>query len=54
MAALCCRVAIRALALVSEPVTAVPSQPSTGERKGERGAGAAIQVPMTMVCADWS
>ena len=31
----CCRVANRALALVSEPVTAVPTQPRIGDRKAK-------------------
>ena len=47
--AVCCRVANSALAEVSEPVTAVPSQPRIGERKAKNAPVAAIQVPMVSV-----
>ena len=51
-AALCCRVAKSALALVSEPVTAVPSHPRIGERKAKAAPVPAIQPPMVWVCPD--
>src|SRR5699024_4126945 len=51
-AAVCCSVANRALAEVSEPVTAVPSQPRIGERKAKKAPVPAIQVPIVMVCPD--
>lgn len=51
-AALCCRVAKSALALVSEPVTAVPSQPSRGLRKAKALPVPAIQAPMVIVCPE--
>src|SRR5699024_5670770 len=51
-AAVCCSVANRAFAEVSEPVTAVPSQPRIGERKAKKAPVPAIQVPIVMVCPD--
>ena len=50
VAAACCN---NALALVSDPVTAVPSQPSTGERNAKKAPAPAIHVPMVMVWPDW-
>ena len=41
-----------ALAEVSEPVTAVPSQPSTGERNAKAAPRPATQVPIEMVWPD--
>src|SRR6476620_289354 len=38
--AVCCSLANRAFAEVSEPVTAVPSQPSTGGEEREEASGA--------------
>src|SRR3712207_6750270 len=51
-AAVCCSVAKRALAEVSDPVTAVPSQPRMGERKANAAPVPAIQVPMVIVWPD--
>ena len=48
-AAVCCRVANSAFAEVSDPVTAVPSQPRIGERKAKKAPVPAIQVPMVIV-----
>ena len=52
-AAVCCSVAKRALALVSEPVTAVPSHPRIGERKANTAPVPAAHEPMVMVWPDW-
>ncbi len=51
-AAVCCRVANSALADVSDPVTAVPSQPRIGERNAKNAPVAAIQVPIVVVWPD--
>src|SRR3954467_7581628 len=37
---------------VSEPVTAVPSQPMIGEKKARIPPAPAIQLPIVSVCAD--
>src|SRR5690606_38916880 len=52
-AAVCWSVANRASALVSGPVTAVPSQPRIGERNAKAAPVPAIQVPMVIVWPDW-
>ena len=49
--AVCCSLLNRALADVSEPVTAVPNQPSSVERKANAAPAAAIHVPMLIVWA---
>ena len=49
LAAVCCRVANSALAEVSEPVTAVPSQPRMGDRNANAAPVPAIQVPIVIV-----
>ena len=51
-AAVCCSVANRALAEVSEPVTAVPIQPRIGARNAKIAPVPAIQVPMLIVWPD--
>ncbi|OPZ53351.1 MAG: hypothetical protein BWY91_01985 [bacterium ADurb.BinA028] len=49
LAAVCWRVANSALALVSEPVTAVPIHPRTGEKKAKAAPVPAIHVPTVIV-----
>ena len=49
VAAVCCRVENSAFAEVSEPVTAVPSQPSTGDRNTKAAPRPATHVPMATV-----
>ena len=44
-----CRPANKAFALVSEPVTAVPTQPSSGEMTGKAGPEPERSWPMLMV-----
>src|SRR3954451_5596084 len=51
-AAACCRVANSAFADVSEPVTAVPIHPRTGDRNAKNAPVAAIQFPMVRVWPD--
>ena len=48
-AAVTCRLANRALAEVSEPVTATPTQPRTGEKKANAGPRLAKNSPMVTV-----
>ncbi len=51
-AAVTCRAPNNELAEVSEPVTAVPSQPKMGDSNAKAPPVPAIQVPSVMVCPD--
>jgi hypothetical protein len=48
LAAVCWSVAKSALALVSDPVTAVPIQPRSGDRKAKAAPAPAIHLPMVI------
>ena len=52
LAASCCRLANSAFADVSEPVTAVPTHPSTGESNANKDPLPARNWPMAIVCPE--
>ena len=51
-AAVCWRLENSALAEVSDPVTAVPTQPSTGEKNAKAAPSPATNVPIARVCPE--
>ena len=52
-AAVTCSAPNSALDEVSEPVTATPSQPISGDRKAKKSPAPAAQRPSVMVWPDW-
>src|SRR5213079_593794 len=52
LAAVTCRAPNSELDDVSEPVTAVPNQPMSGDRKAKKAPAPAAHVPSVMVCPE--